>query len=336
MYPGRAAAEPWSRALSTLSSRPAGVGAPPSPEALVSRADRFWDDAAVAVVPEDLRPGGWAGGPSALLVDGVWWLAYRLRRPIGEGRGYANVIARSTDGVGFEQVTRIARDDFGADSLERPALVHTPEGRWRLYVSCAVPGTKGWRIDLLEAASVEELATAPAETVLPVGADGAWKDPVIRLIDGRWHLWASVHPLDDPDATDRMTTEHATSEDGRAWTREGTALAGTPGTWDARGVRFATVLVGAGGVDDPTTWALYDGRASAEENWEERTGLARATGAGGRFAAAPDGPLLQSPHAPHGLRYADAVALPDGTTRWFYEATRPDGAHELRTVLLPA
>jgi hypothetical protein len=91
-------------------------------------------------------------------------------------------------------------------------------------------------------------------------------------------------------------------------------------------------MLGPGGVDDLETWALYDGRASAEENWEERTGLARATGTG--FTAAPDGPLLQSPHPPHGLRYADAVVLPGGSTRWFYEATRPDGAHELRTVLL--
>jgi hypothetical protein len=308
-------------------------------ESLVEQRDRFWDDAAVVAEPEDPRPGSWVGAPSALLVDGVWWLAYRLRRPVGEGRGYGNVLARSADGTTFEPVLTVSSDRFGAESLERPALVHTPEGRWRLYVSCALPGTKGWRIDLLEAGSVDELADAPAETVLPCTATAAWKDPVIRLVGGRWHLWASVHPLDDtqPDGgpdTDRMTTEHATSPDGRAWTHEGTALAGTPGTWDARGVRFATVMVGSGGVDDPATWALYDGRASAEENWEERTGLARATGTG--FTAAPDGPLLQSPHAVHGLRYADAVVLPDGSTRWFYEATRPDGAHELRTVLLSA
>ena len=29
------------------------------------------------------------------------------------------------------------------------------------------------------------------------------------------------------------------------------------------------------------------------------------------------------------------VSVGDGTTRWFYEATRSDGAHELLTVLLP-
>jgi hypothetical protein len=138
-----------------------------------------------------------------------------------------------------------------------------------------------------------------------------------------------VHPLDDPDATDRMTTEHATSPDGIDWTWRRTALAGSEGSWDARGVRFATVV-----LDGSRTWALYDGRASAAENWEERTGLAVASD--GAFTAVGDAPLLQSPHPPFGLRYCDVVPLPGGGARWFYEATRADGAHELRTVLLPA
>jgi hypothetical protein len=225
-------------------------------------------------------------------------------------------------------VTRLGKDSFGAESLERPALVHTPDGRWRLYVSCATPGTKHWRVDLVEAGTVEELATAVPRTVLPGSAEVAVKDPVLQHDGTQWHLWASVHPLDDPHATDRMTTEHATSPDGVDWTWKGTALAGTPCSWDARGVRFATVV-----LDGDQTWALYDGRATAAENWEERTGLA-VRGGDGVFAAAPDGPYLQSPHAPWGLRYADVVALPDGSTRWYYEATRADGGHELRTVLL--
>ena len=293
------------------------------------RLDRFWGEAQVVAVPEDPRPGSWAGGPSVQHVDGVWWLASRLRRPVGEGRGFANVLSRSADGVRFEPVAALGKDAFGAESLERPCLVHTPEGRWRAYVSCATPGTKHWRVDLVEADTVVGLATAPSRTVLPGDAGSAVKDPVVRHDGVRWHLRASVHPLDDPDATDRMTVEHATSPDGVDWTWQGTALAGRPGLWDARGVRPATVWVEGG-----RTWALYDGRASAAENWEERTGLAQVGGAG--WTAVGAEPLLQSPHAPHGLRYADVVVLADGTQRWFYEATRADGAHELRTVLLPA
>ena len=288
----------------------------------------FWADAEVVLAPDDPRPGAWAGGPSAQLVDGTWWLAYRLRRPVGAGRGFANVVAQSADGVRFTPVVELGKDRFGADSLERPALVHTPDGRWRLYVSCATPGTKHWRVDLLEAGSVAALASATPRTVLSGSETTAVKDPVIRHDGQQWHLWASVHPLDDRDATDRMTTEHATSPDGDTWTWRGTALAGTEGSWDARGVRFAAVV-----LDGSRTWALYDGRATAAENWEERTGLAVADE--GMFTAVGRAPLLQSPHPPSGLRYTDVVAVPGSGARWFYEATRPDGAHELRTVLLP-
>ena len=303
--------------------------AAPSARAFVSQARRFWDEAAVVLEPEAGRPGDWVGAPSAVYVDGIWWLAYRLRRPVHEGRGFANVVARSDDGIHFQPVLALAREAFDAESLERPALVHTPDRRWRLYVSCATPGTKHWWIDLLEADTVEGLTAAARLPVLPGTGRSAVKDPVIRFADDQWHLWASVHPLDDPDATDRMTTEYATSPDGVRWTWHGTALAGVPGTWDARGARITAVA-----LDGDRSWALYDGRASAAENWEERTGLACATGDGFRFRAEPGGPLLRSPYGSGGLRYADGVCLPDGTTRWYYEATRADGAHELRTVLL--
>jgi hypothetical protein len=259
----------------------------------------------------------------------VFHLAYRPRLPVGEGRGYATVLATSGDGVRFTTVAEVGKDRFGAESLERPALVRTDDG-WRLYVSAATAGTKHWRVDLLEAATLPGLLTATPRTVLPGDpATAGVKDPVVVRSGGRWHLWASVHPLDDPAATDRMTTGYATSDDGVDWTWQGTALAGRPGTWDARGVRVSAVVEEDGGW-----WALYDGRATAAENWEERTGL--AVGRPEALTADDAGPLLQSPHPPHGLRYACRVALPDGTARWYYEATRADGAHELRTLTIGA
>jgi len=79
--------------------------------------------------------------------------------------------------------------------------------------------------------------------------------------------------------------------------------------------------------------ATYDGRATAEENWEERTGLAYL-GDDGEFVPEGTAPIAESPHAGHGLRYLSVVALPAGGYRLFYEGTRADGAHELRTELL--
>ena len=54
---------------------------------------------------------------------------------------------------------------FGAMSMERPALVRTGAGRWRLYVCSATPESKHWWIDVLEADDPAGLADAEARTV---------------------------------------------------------------------------------------------------------------------------------------------------------------------------
>jgi len=288
-----------------------------------------FERSSVVIEPPSPRPGAWVGAPSALLAGTEIYLAYRVRLPLGEGRGIANVIAKSTDGVTFTPVTEVTKARFGAESLERPALVRTPEGRWRLYVSAATPHTKHWRVDLLEADDPADLAEAPIRTVLPGDDRFGVKDPVVLHDGDRWHLWASVHPLEPAEQADRMTTQYATSPGGVAWTWQGTALSGRPGLWDARGVRVTSVQTYG---DDLI--ASYDGRATAEENWEERTGFAYGhRGPSGLFApfTANGHAPIASPHPPGGLRYLTVVALPDGGQRLYYETTRSDGAHELRT-----
>ena len=71
-------------------------------------------------------------------MNGTFWLAYRIRRPLGSGRGVGVVVARSLDGVDFKPVCEVRREAFGAASLERPVILPTDFG-WRLYLSCATP-----------------------------------------------------------------------------------------------------------------------------------------------------------------------------------------------------
>lgn len=272
----------------------------------------------VVIEPPGGGDGFWAGAPSAAFVGGTIWLAYRLRRPVDQGRGYANVVARSTDGLHFETVSTLTSEQFEAASLERPALVPLADGGLRLYVSCSTRGSKHWWVESVD------LGSGKRRPVLPGDADTAWKDVVVHAGPGAWRMWACRHPLDggDDDA-DRMTTWYASSADGSTWRLHGAALVPRPGEWDARGSRVASVLQTADG------WlAFYDGRASATENYHERTGVACGAGPGDLLARGDPTPAGQT------ARYLSLVDVADGY-RLYWEASRPDGAHELRTAHVP-
>ena len=293
------------------------------------------DGSAVVVTPPGAGRGYWAGGPSAVLAEDGIYLAYRLRRPVGDGRGYAVTVAHSADGVRFTTLLTIRREWLEAESLERPCLVRTPAGRWRLYLSCATPGTKHWRVELLEAGHPSQFDVRERLVVLPGDAKTGVKDPVIRHRGGVWHLWTSCHPLADPDEADQMATEYATSADGLDWIWHGTALSGRSGLWDARGTRVSAVCYSDATADAASgamIAAFYDGRASAAENFEERTGIATGTEPAALTAIGTTA-AAESPYAGRGLRYLDVLPLGGGRHRLYYEMTRPDGAHELRTEL---
>jgi hypothetical protein len=274
----------------------------------------------VAVQAPGQGRGWWAGSSSAALDDdGTFVIAYRVRT--GErGRG-STVVARSGDGEQLTTVATIDQAQFGAQSMERPSVVRTDRGRWRLYVCPAAPApSKHWWIDVLEADDPAGFASAEPRTVFPGDERTGVKDPLVRRTAEGWEAWICCHPLDEPDEEDRMTTAHATSADGLDWEWHGTVLSPRPGMWDARGARLTAVL--------PDGRAAYDGRASKEENWFERIGLARLTGR-------RPGELEQTnDEAAVDARYLDVLPLPGGGYRIWYEARLPDESHELRTELL--
>jgi hypothetical protein len=145
---------------------------------------------------------------------------------------------------------------------------------------------------------------------------------VVRRAGDGWEAWICCHPLDEPGEEDRMTTADANSEDGLRWEWHGEVLAGQPGEWDARGARVTAVL------PDGTTY--YDGRPRKEDNFRERTGIARPEGrssAGAALLVGADAPVAD-------VRYLDVLPLPVGGWQLFYEAPLADGSHELRSELI--
>jgi hypothetical protein len=270
--------------------------------------------------------GFWVGSSSAVEHDGVIYMAYRMRQPVELGRGQGVVLAKSTDGVHFETIGTVLKETMDAESLERPTLVRAPSGKWHLYLSCATTGTKHWRVELLIADDPSSFDPATRSVVLPGDEKWGVKDTVIQIRDGHWHLWATMHPLDIKDAEDRMVSDYATSEDGVTWEWQGTALRPREGKWDSRGARITAVHFAAAGVI-----AFYDGRATAAENFDERTGIAIGSGPD-MFESISDEPVAESATG-KALRYLDIVPLANGQYRLYYEVDRGDGSHELRTEL---
>src|SRR3954471_15161506 len=132
-----------------------------------------FEDATVVVPAPGTEPGNWSGAASAVLVDGIYWLTYRVRRPIREGRGVSVVVARSEDGEHFVTVAEVGRREFGAESFERPVLVRRPDGGWGLHLSRGTPHPQRWWIEAVDADTPQDLERGTRTVVLPGTAENA-------------------------------------------------------------------------------------------------------------------------------------------------------------------
>jgi hypothetical protein len=257
--------------------------------------------------------GNWIGAASALVHGEYIYLAYRDRHPVDKGRGNRAYVARSPvyDGINFDTLCVIDKEDMDAESLERPALDVTPDGDWDLYLSCATFNSKHWRIERLRARQPQDFSAHTRQTVFPGSATFGIKDPVL-IRDQELRIFATEHPLTQGDENaDKMISVDAYSGE--------SVMVPDPGTWYSRGTRLTSVI---------GDYAYFDGRASAEENFEERTGTAQWNGSRYIPVAGP----ASSPFGGGALRYVSAIELPAGL-RLYYESATKYGSHELRTEL---
>jgi hypothetical protein len=300
------------------------------------------DRSVVVRAPERAEAGYWAGAPSILLDGGRFWLTYRERRPRGAAseRGWRCAVAVSDDGLRFDDVWEVRKQELQTDSMERFRLDRSGD-LFTLYVSFVDPADRRWRIDAIQAVDPARLDVAtrrPILTAASTGTEGV-KDPVLaRATDGE-HLFASyaaARPDLRPDAhatADIYNVGATTHPTGRATRRageadfrwQGEALAVGAG-WDRYQARLGSV------VADGDGWiATYDGSAGHEENYEERCGLAVSPTLGQWKRRTVDGPWITGPGPTGSVRYVEMHRI-EGAWWFWVEVTRPDGAHELRVV----
>lgn len=294
--------------------------------------------------PESDRAGSWVGAPSAHRRDGLTYLTYRRRRPRGEGRGHATYLAASKDGRSFIELWEVGKEALGTSSIERCALADGGDGLL-LYLSYVDPGDHRWCIDTVTAPTPEGLEKAvpkrvPTLRAGPLGLE-AVKDPVVVRAGGLYWMYVScatrtpaakdmsdveLHASDDVYTTGVVVSESglAVSRDGFSYEWLGTVLEVQEGAWDAYAARVSCLL-----RLPAVTLAFYDGGAHVDQNYEEKTGAAVASGPASLTRLSRRAPWLVSSQGTGSLRYMTTLAS-DGKVDFYYEWARSDGSHELR------
>lgn len=276
-------------------------------------------------------PGCWAGGHKVTwdAATATFVLFYRLRTPIEQGRGGVARVAVSTDGVQFDDVWEITKDQLAATSIEASHCVRHDPSRWRLYLSYEAAASGRWQVDVLEADAPDGFV-APARrcVLMPDDFGIGWiKDPwVVRRPDGGYRVYVAVPARTGPSWSGDEVRAGALDATAVAESHDGLHFSTlryvfeAPGddSWHGRRARLNCLVERGDGF-----LATFDGGRARYDNYEERCGLA-ASAEGLSFARTDtDGPWVD------GVRYVQLVRAGHRLLA-YYEWTRPDLAHDLR------
>ena len=310
------------------------------PEITVETFEKFRFDPSSGTTiaePEGIGYGYWAGGHKVYFDEesNRFVLFHRLRTPLELGRGGWCGISVSDDGIRFEKVWEATKEQFAASSIEVGQVIRTPTGNWRLYISYELAGARMWRVDVLEAERIEDLATQSRRTVLQPSdyGVGSIKDPVVYLVDEEYHVYVVGGGARRPPESNQQvlyawgteTTFLARSTDGLYFPSLEVVFKPTQkDTWDGRRARINSIIEADGAF-----LAFYDGGRTFYDTYEEWCGIAWSEDGTDFNRIELNEPWIRSPYG--SVRYVCVILRPEGVF-FYYEYTRDDGSHDLRVA----
>jgi len=296
----------------------------------------------VILQPEKNEPEWWAGAPSVVRDDkGIFYLACRMRSPqYPRGlRGYEIRILRSTDGIHFENIKTVKREEIPIPGFERPALLIDPKTKkFRLYV-CGPWKSGPWGIlkldDVDDLTKINPSSAQPAILPFPQSYERdsmikEYKDPVILYADGVYHCYL----IGIIRRTERIY--HFISRDGVSWKSVGNpyeSIMDLTG-WHDFYVRPASVLpldVGYLFIYEGSTVSWYD------PVYNIAAGLAFSLDLYHLADLTPNSPqLISSTPGKYFATFRYSRWLPVHDEIWIYaEVACPNDAFELRLFRIP-
>jgi hypothetical protein len=312
----------------------------PQPDPALAAITAKFTEYDVVLRPDKDEAEWWAGAPSIVHDNGVFWLAARMRTPDATRglRGYEIRILRSEDGIDFKPVHSIKREDLPIPGFERPALLKDPvTGKFKLY-ACGPFGDQPWNIikfddadspDQFDPKTARTVIAPPAKTYERDQAVIEYKDPVIIYAQGAFHGYVIGYMR----RNERIY--HFTSSDGETWQPVGNpynAVMDLSG-WHDFFIRPSAVLpLGMGYL------FVYEG---SKTDWYDPV-YNVCLGLGFTFDLhhitdlTPNGPLaVSTTPSEHFALLRYSVWLDMGREIWVYaEANAPNDTHEIRRYRL--
>jgi len=301
-----------------------------------------FQDYEVILRPDKDEAEWWAGAPSvALGADGIFWMACRMRTAESERglRGYEIRILRSADGVHFERVHSLRREQVPIAGFERPALLRDRKtGLFKLY-GCGPWAGGAWGIfKFADAETPEEFDPKSGRLVIAApeksyGRDVSvleYKDPVIIYAGGQYHCYVTGYMR----RNERIY--HFASDDGEVWAPVGNPYVSIMplSGWHDFFVRPASVVpLGVGYL------FVYEG---GKTDWYDPV-YNIGTGLGFTFDLhtitdlTPEQPLLvSSTPSLHFATFRYTHWMLIDNAMWVYaEAACPNDTHEIRLFRVP-
>ena len=303
---------------------------------------KYFQSYDVILQPEKNEPEWWAGAPTVVRDEkGIFFLACRMRSPqYPRGlRGYEIRILRSTDGIHFQKIKTIKREEIPIPGFERPALLLDPKTKkFKLYV-CGPWKSGHWGIiklnDVDDLSKINPASAKPVILPIPKSYDrdimiDEYKDPVIFHADGRYHCYV----IGIIRRTERIY--HFTSRDGEIWNPVGNPYESVMDLtgWHDFYVRPASVL-----PLDKGYLFIYEG---SRVSWHDpvyniATGLAFSFDLDHISDLNPDSPsILSSTPGKHFSTFRYSRWLNVNDEIWIYaEVACPNDAFELRLFRIP-
>ena len=297
------------------------------------------------VEPDKNETNWWAGAPSVVYDENTkeFWLAVRMRT--GEGkrgsRGYEIRIMKSKNGVNFNVVRKIHRDEMSVSVFERPALILTKDGKFSLYGCSSFLGQWAiWKLDEVDdplsfdTDSLKVVLHPPLNNTLSAALHG-YKDPFIIFYQNQWHMTVigEAHKM-------AARPYHFVSKDGINWTSwHSDFINETPATffqatgWHNWATRPACLIPAKIGI-----FLIYEG---SNLNWHDAvynlaTGMAYSPDMIHWYDLTPDKPLIKSttPGNFHTWRYSHWLSIED-EMYVYWEGARPNDTFATRMAKFP-